>query len=253
MREGRAPTDNRRMRRAPRGPISLLGVYRKLVRRRGHAGWWPAQSAFEVCVGAILVQNTAWTNVEKALRVLRSRGLLSYEALSALSVGKIAPLIRSSGCFNVKARRLKAFLDFLGQEYGGRLDAMEAEEPRVLRAKLLAVPGIGPETADSIALYAAGRGLFVIDAYTRRVFSRLGVVGGDEPYDVLQRLFMEALPADAALYADYHAQIVLLAKDVCTRRPACAACPLESACPRVGVDAFREGLLVPERVASTVT
>src|SRR6185295_18136426 len=142
------------MRRASRGPIDLHDVYRTLVRRRGDAGWWPAESAFEVCVGAILVQNTAWTNVEKALSVLRSRGLLSYEALRALSAAEIAPLIRSSGCFNVKARRLRAFLDFLGQEYGGRLGAMEAEEPRALRAKLLAVPGIGPETADSIALYA---------------------------------------------------------------------------------------------------
>ena len=210
-------------------------VYRRLVRRRGHAGWWPAQSAFEVCVGAILVQNTAWTNVEKALEVLRARDLLSYEALSALSAGEIAPLIRPSGCFNVKARRLRAFLDFLGQEYGGRLEKMETEEPRLLRAKLLAVPGVGPETADSIALYAAGRRLFVIDAYTRRVFSRLGVVRGDEPYDALQRLFMDAVPADARLYGDYHAQIVLLAKDVCTRRPACEVCPLEAACPRMGV------------------
>jgi endonuclease-3 related protein len=241
------------MRRAPRGPIDLHDVYRRLVRRRGHAGWWPAESAFEVCVGAILVQNTAWTNVEKALAVLRSRDLLSYEALGALSAGEIAPLIRSSGCFNVKARRLRAFLDFLGREYGGRVEAMEAQEPARLRQQLLGVPGIGPETADSIALYAAGRGLFVIDAYTRRVFSRLGVVRGDETYDALQRLFMDALPADAALYADYHAQIVLLAKDVCTRRPACAICPLESSCRRVGVDAFRAGLLVPERVASTTT
>jgi endonuclease III related protein len=235
------------MRRASRGPIDLHDVYRKLVRRRGHAGWWPAQSAFEVCVGAILVQNTAWTNVEKALCVLRSRGLLGYEALSSLSAGEIAPLIRPSGCFNVKARRLKAFLDFVGREYGGRLDAMEAEEPRVLRAKLLAVPGIGPETADSIALYAAGRGLFVIDAYTRRVFSRLGAIRGDEPYDVLQRLFMDAVPADAGLYGDYHAQIVLLAKDVCTRRPACDACPLEVDCPRVGVVTLATGKALAAR------
>jgi endonuclease-3 related protein len=112
---------------------------------------------------------------------------------------------------------------------------MQAEEPDIVRAKLLAVPGVGPETADSIALYAAGRRLFVIDAYTRRVFSRLGAVRGDEPYDALQRLFMDALPAEAGLYGDYHAQIVLHAKDVCTRRPACAACPLEDGCPRVGV------------------
>ena len=114
---------------------------------------------------------------------------------------------------------------------------MEAEEPARLREKLLGVTGIGPETADSIALYAAGRRLFVIDAYTRRIFSRLGVIRGHEPYDAIQRLFMDALPADAGLYGDYHAQIVLLAKDVCTRRPSCAACPLEALCPRVGVTA----------------
>jgi len=223
------------MRRASRGPTSLGEVYGRLVRHRGHAGWWPAQSAFEVCLGAILVQNTAWTNVEKALEVLRSRRLLSYDALRQMPASEIAPLIRSSGCFNVKARRLRAFLDFLGREYGGRVRAMEAEEPRVLRAKLLAVPGIGPETADSIALYAAGQRLFVIDAYTRRVFARLGAVAGDEPYDVLQRIFMDALPSEARLYNDFHAQIVLLAKDVCTRRPTCAVCPLEDVCPRVGV------------------
>jgi endonuclease-3 related protein len=223
------------MRRAQRGPIDFHDVYRRLVSRRGPAGWWPAQTAFEVCVGAILVQNTAWTNVEKALAVLRSRRLLSYGALRDMPASEIAPLIRPSGCFNVKARRLRAFLDFLGREYGGRVDAMESEEPEALRAKLLDVPGIGPETADSIALYAAGRRLFVIDAYTRRVFSRLGAVRGDEPYDALQRLFMDGLPAEAGLYRDFHAQIVLLAKEVCTRRPACTVCPLGEACPRVGV------------------
>lgn len=223
------------MRRAPRGPIDFHDVYRKLLGRRGHAGWWPAETPFEVCVGAILVQNTAWTNVEKALAALRSRGRLSYEGLAALPADEIAPLVRSSGCYNVKARRLRAFLDFLGREYGGRVEAMRSEEPARLREKLLAVPGIGRETADSIALYAAGRPLFVIDAYTRRVFARLGVVRGDEPYDVLQRRFMDSLPADAALFNDFHAQIDLLAKEVCTKTPDCALCPLEAACARVGV------------------
>jgi endonuclease-3 related protein len=236
LRGGARGTDNRRMSRAARGPIDVREVYGHLLRRHGHAGWWPAQGAFEVCVGAILVQNTAWTNVARALDVLRSRGLLSYDAFGDLPAAEIAPLIRSSGCFNVKARRLRAFLDFLGGEYGGRVEAMASEEPRTLRAKLLAVPGIGRETADSIALYAAGRALFVIDAYTRRVFSRLGVVRGDEPYDVLQRVFMDALPPDAALYNDYHAQIVVLAKETCRARPICAACPLAELCPRVGLD-----------------
>src|SRR6266850_354452 len=163
------------------------------------------------------------------------RTIVACVALREMPAAEIAPLIRSSGCFNVKARRLRAFLDLLGREYGGQVQAMEGEAPHVLRAKLLAVPGIGPETADSIALYAAGQRLFVIDAYTRRVFARLGAVVGDEPYDVLQRIFMDALPSESRLYNDFHAQIVLLAKDVCTRRPTCGVCPLEEVCPRVGV------------------
>jgi endonuclease-3 related protein len=223
------------MRRARRGPIDFQEIYRRLLGRQGPGRWWPAESPFEVCVGAILVQNTAWTNVEKALSVLRSRGLLSFDALHPMLAADIAPLIRSAGCFNVKARRLRAFLDFLGREYGGRVEAMEAEEPRILREKLLGVPGIGRETADSIALYAAGRPLFVIDAYTRRVFGRLGAVQGDEPYDVLQRRFMDALPAEAPLFNEYHAQIVILAKEACRARPECAACPLDDLCPKIGV------------------
>ena len=188
-----------------------------------------------MCLGAILVQNTNWSNVEKSLAVLRGRGLLSFEALRGLAAEELAPIIRSSGCFNVKARRLRAFLDFLGREYAGRAESMAREEPWALRAKLLAVPGIGRETADSIALYAAGLPLFVVDAYTRRVFTRLGLVRGDEPYDILQQRFMGALPADAVLYNDYHAQVVMLAKDVCRARPRCKACPIDEACPKRGV------------------
>ena len=231
----RAP-DNGLVRRR-RGTLSLDEVYRRLRAARGPAGWWPARSAFEVCLGAILVQNTAWSNVEKSLAALRARGLMSFEAMRGLPAEELAPIIRSSGCFNVKARRLRAFLDFQEKEYGGRVRKMAREEPWTLRARLLAVPGIGRETADSIALYAAGLPLFVIDAYTRRVFSRLGLVRGDEPYDVLQRVFMEALPAEAALYNDYHAQVVILAKDVCRARPACGVCPLGEVCPRHGVKA----------------
>lgn len=215
--------------------MSLHEVYRRLRAARGPAGWWPARSAFEVCLGAILVQNTNWSNVEKSLAGLRARGLLSFEALRGLPAEELAPIIRSSGCFNVKARRLRAFLDFLEKEYGGHVRSMAREEPWALRAKLLAVPGIGRETADSIALYAASLPLFVVDAYTRRVFSRLGHVRGDEPYDVLQRMFMDALPAEAALYNDYHAQVVMLAKDVCRAKPACGSCPLEEGCRKRGV------------------
>jgi endonuclease-3 related protein len=209
-------------------------VYERLLRHRGPAGWWPAETPFEVCVGAILVQNTSWSNVDKALRSLRASGRLSYAGIAALGVHELAALVRPSGCYNVKARRLAAFVAFLGREHGGRVEAMAAADPATLRAKLLAVPGIGPETADSIALYAAGLPLFVIDAYTRRVFTRLGLIRGHEPYEALQRYFMDALPPHAALFSDYHAQIVTLAKDVCRPRPRCAECPLDPICPKVG-------------------
>jgi endonuclease III related protein len=210
-------------------------VYRRLLRRFGHAGWWPGETAFEVCLGAILVQNTAWTNVEKALALLRSHGLLEFAALDRLKADEIAPLIRASGYFRVKARRVRAFLDFLGGRYRGQAEAMSREQPLALREALLAVNGIGPETADSIVLYAAGKPLFVVDAYTRRIFARLGFVAGDEPYDDVQRFFMEHLPPDAALFNDFHAQVVTLGKQVCRPRPRCAECPLAELCPRRGV------------------
>ena len=220
-----------------RGGGALMAIYKRLRDARGHAGWWPGETPFEVCLGAILTQNTSWSNADKALGVLRKRGRLSYDALQACRPSRIAPLIRSSGYFNVKARRLAAFLRFLGREYGGRVEAMAAEGPAVLRAKLLAVTGIGRETADSIALYAAGLPLFVVDAYTRRMFTRLGLLTGDEDYDEIQRFFMDRLPADVALYNDYHAQIVLHGKDVCRTVPRCDVCPLDEVCPRQGVAA----------------
>lgn len=190
-----------------------------------------------MCVGAILTQNTAWSNVLKTLGALRERGLLSYRGLRGLPAARLAPLIRSSGTYNVKARRLAGFVAFLGSEYGGRVAAMSREDPWGLRAKLLAVPGIGRETADSMALYAARLPLFVVDAYTRRIFARLGMIGGHEPYDDVQRFFMENLPRDTALYSDYHAQIVRLAQTACRTRPVCGRCPLEDVCPRRGVKA----------------
>jgi len=243
------PKDTRRL---------LLHVYRRLRARYGHAGWWPGESAFEVCVGAILVQNTAWSNVERALASLRQRGFLSFEALHRRAPSRLAPLLRASGTFRVKARRLRAFLDFLGAEYGGTAEAMAAEHPARLREKLLAVAGIGPETADSIALYAAGHPVFVVDAYTRRVFSRLGLLGDEGPagrarptssgprgggprgarpdaYDRLQRFLTDHLPRDAALFNDYHAQLVRLGQEACRPRPRCADCPLDDLCPKRGV------------------
>jgi endonuclease-3 related protein len=217
----------------------LTDIYALLRRARGPAGWWPGETPFEVCLGAILVQNTSWTNVEKTLAGLRERGLLSFEALERLPASRLAPLLRSSGYFNVKARRVKAFLAFLKSEYGGRVERMAEEEPQALRAKLLAVNGIGPETADSILLYAAALPSFVVDAYTRRVFSRLGLLRGDESYAEIQSFFTERLPRDVSLYNDYHAQIVLLGKDTCRSRPRCAVCPLAARCRRRGLRRLR--------------
>jgi endonuclease III related protein len=212
----------------------LSGIYQRLLDRQGHSAWWPGESAFEVCLGAILTQNTAWTGAKKALAALGAEGLLSYEALRAVPVARLAALVRPSGTYKVKAARVTAFLDFLGREYGGRVEAMAAEDPWELRRKLLSVRGIGPETADAIALYAAGRPLFVVDAYTRRVFSRLGLLRGDEPYAEIQRFFMDRLPAEVGLFRDYHAQIVRLAKDVCRPRPRCDACALDEVCANGG-------------------
>jgi endonuclease-3 related protein len=213
----------------------LRRVYERLLRRFGHAGWWPGGTPFEVCLGAILTQNTSWSNVEKALAVLRDRDLLSFSALDRLSEGEIAPLIRSSGCFNVKARRVRAFLDFLGRTHGGRAEGMAGTPAPALREQLLAVPGIGPETADAIGLYAAGHPVFVVDAYTRRLLVRLGRIRGDESYAEVQRHVASSLPAHAALFNDYHAQIVQLGKRHCRVRPLCDGCPLEDLCPKRGV------------------
>ena len=215
--------------------VSLADVYELLHARFGPAGWWPADTAFEVCLGAILTQNTAWTNVEKALDAIRSRRLMSHRALFPLRHAALARLIRPSGTFQVKARRVRAFLDFLESEYGGVVERMASARVEVLRAALLRVHGIGPETADCIVLYAAGLPSFVVDAYTRRVFGRLGLLRGDESYEEVQRVFHASLPANAALFNDYHAQVVRLAKDVCRPRPLCASCPLDAVCAKVGV------------------
>jgi endonuclease-3 related protein len=223
----------------PATPAGLRQVYRRLLRCFGHAAWWPAETPFEVCVGAVLTQNTSWTNVEKALAELRRRDLLSPARLRAVPRARLARLIRSSGYFNVKARRLRAFLDFLHREYGGRVEGMTREDPRGLRAKLLEVDGIGRETADSIALYAAGHPLFVVDAYTRRIFARLGLLRGDETYDEVQEFFMARLRPNVSLYNDFHAQIVRLGKDVCRARPRCEDCPLGGLCPRKGAPPAR--------------
>jgi len=207
-------------------PRELIDVYHRLDRHYGDLHWWPGDSPLEVSVGAILTQNTAWSNVEKAIQRLKEKQVLGVRALGRLSVAHLAQLIKSAGYFNVKARRLKNFISFLRSRYRGSLDKMFSQDTARLREELLSVNGIGPETADSILLYAAERPVFVIDAYTKRIFSRHGVMPYAKSYDEFQQLFMKRLPPNVPLYNQYHALLVYSGKDFCRSRPLCEHCPL---------------------------
>ena len=215
-----------------RPSLTPAQVHDRLLVAYGPQGWWPGgPDPFEVIVGAILTQNTAWTGVERALAALRAAGALSPERMSALSEPELAELIRTSGTFRVKARRLRAFLDMLHVRFSGELGVLLALPADALRETLLAVRGIGPETADAIALYAGGKPAFVIDAYTRRIVDRLGLASAERSYNSYSELFTSALPEDAALYNEYHALLVEHGKRRCTRRaPRCAGCPLADGC-----------------------
>ena len=204
----------------------LDDTYRILDDHFGNLHWWPGDSPLEVIVGAILTQNTAWKNVEKAIAALRRHALLSVAALVEIPECELAGLIRPSGYYNVKARRLKAFFIFLRDEFRGSLEVMFSEDVPILRQKLLGIKGIGAETADSILLYAGGKPVFVVDAYTRRILSRHGIVATRSSYGEIQRLFMDRLPADAALFNQYHALIVYTGKNYCRKQPRCQECPL---------------------------
>ena len=204
-------------------------VYERLFARFGPQYWWPGDTPFEVVVGALLTQNTAWTNVERAIAALSQAGALSPEGIRELPETELAALIRSAGYFNQKARRLKGLVAFIYS--AGGLDALFSRPISRLREDLLGVTGVGPETADSILLYAAGMPSFGIDAYTRRVCSRLGLCPSDVTYDDLQALFATHLPIDVRLYNEYHALFVALGKDVCRpRSPRCSECPLADLC-----------------------
>jgi endonuclease-3 related protein len=209
----------------------LAEIYDRLFDHFGSQHWWPGDTPFEIIVGAILTQNTAWTNVEKAMANLKRARLLTPERLHRVSSARLAQLIRPSGYFNLKAKKLKAFTRFLFDEHHGRLAHLFKLEAMKLRDELLAVYGIGPETADSIILYAAHQPIFVIDTYTRRIFARLGLSDADATYDELQKMFTEHLPRDEKLFNEYHALIVALGKEVCQKRaPRCAICPLREIC-----------------------
>ncbi len=209
---------------------TLRRLFSVLYERLGPQGWWPARTPFEVVVGAILTQSVTWTNVERAIANLDARGLLTPEALRDVPLALLAELIRPAGYYNMKARKLKAFVEFLFAVHGGSLDSLFAQPLEVARAQLLGVYGIGPETADSILLYAGGLPTFVIDAYTRRILQRLGICSLSS-YEELRRFFMERLPADPVLYNEYHALLVAVGKDHCRKvRPRCTPCPARDLC-----------------------
>lgn len=210
----------------------LLAIYRCLYEAYGPQHWWPGDTPFEIVVGAILTQSAAWPNVEKAIANLKAADALSPQGLLRLPQGEVARLVYPAGYFNAKARKLKAFVQMLFAGYGGSLDALFALPLESLRQKLLSTHGIGWETADSIILYAAHKPIFVIDAYTRRLFSRLGLRPDRDDYRSWQVLFMDNLPPDVSLFNEYHALIVRQAKTVCRRLPLCAGCPLLPVCPR---------------------
>ena len=210
---------------------SLEDIYRRLLDGYGPQQWWPAEGPFEMMVGAILTQSAAWRNVEKAIANLKVAGAMSPAALRRLSRTELARLVRPSGYYNAKARKLKSLAHWLGETHRDDLAQMLAGEPVRLRGELLAVHGIGPETADSILLYGAGRPVFVIDAYTRRILGRLGLAPASSSYSALQALFTDNLPPNTKLFQEYHALLVALAKSACRRQPRCSDCCLNDICP----------------------
>ena len=206
---------------------SLQNIYKILFKSFGPQHWWPGETRFEVIVGAILTQNTNWKNVERALQNLKAAlKPFTPQALHGLNHSQLASLIKPAGYFNIKAKRLKNFLDFLFEEYGGKIARMGKEEMGLLRKKLLAVNGIGPETADSILLYAVDKPSFVVDAYTKRILYRHGLTGEKATYHEVQEMFVQSLPPHTVMFNEYHALIVKLGKDYCKTKPLCAQCPV---------------------------
>lgn len=205
----------------------LRRIYSRLYKHFGPQHWWPGETPFEVAVGAILTQNTNWGNVEKAIGNLKRERVLSPRTMHGLSVNKLASFIRPAGYFNIKAMRLKNFLSLLLLEYGGSMKKMQKEDLATIRERLLSVNGIGPETADSIILYALEKPVFVIDAYTKRVLSRHNIKAHDASYDEFQQFFHSGLNKDVQTFNEYHALFVRLAKDHCRTKPLCSGCPLE--------------------------
>lgn len=213
----------------------MRDVYQRLFETLGPQLWWPGETPFEVIVGAVLTQNTNWQNVEKAIRNLREAHLLEPAALYAVPADELEGLLRPAGYFRVKARRLRSLLTFLMDRYAGSLDAMFATGAATLREELLALNGIGPETADSILLYAGGMPVFVVDAYTHRILARHGWIDLEADYHQIQDFLQSCLPDDPALFNEFHALLVYVGKHYCRKRsPQCSECPLRDMLPDGG-------------------
>lgn len=208
---------------------ALLTLYENLFAAYGEQSWWPADTAFEVVVGAVLTQNAAWSNVEKAIDRLKRLNLLSLDGILASDHDTLADAVRPSGYFNIKARRLRNLCEYLAEQ--GGLEKFAQRELAAQREGLLSVNGVGCETADDILLYALERPVFVIDTYTRRLLERMNLAKGDEPYDELRLGFERALPSDVAMFKEFHALIVIHAKEACRKSPMCQACTIAVGCP----------------------
>jgi endonuclease-3 related protein len=209
----------------------LMSIYRALFRAYGPQHWWPGDTPFEVLIGAVLTQNTSWTNVEKAIANLKRERVLTFSQMLSVAPGKLALLIRPSGYFNIKTKRLRNLLSFIHTSYSGSLVRMFSTDPARLRQQLLEVNGIGQETADSILLYAGEKPFFVADAYTKRIFSRQGLIADNANYNTVQGLFMDNLTQNASFYNEYHALIVKIGKVHCKKvKPLCSDCPIHPKC-----------------------
>lgn len=208
-------------------PVTLEDVYARLSRHFGPTHWWPGDSPFEIAVGAILTQNTAWSNVERAIENLKRERLLEPRRMLTCEIATLELAIRPSGYFRQKAERLQVFCVYLMERYGGSMKRMARRPLAPLREELLALKGIGPETADDILLYACEKPVFVIDAYTRRILGRHQIADGNLPYEALRAYLERRLPADVELLKEYHGLIVYTGKDFCRKQPKCEGCPLQ--------------------------
>ena len=217
---------------------TLKEIYDLLYDAFGPQHWWPGETPFEIVVGAILTQNTSWTNVDKAIANLKSASVLTPEGFHRIDASALAGLIRPAGYYNIKAKRLKSFVDWLFDNYDGQLDILESIAINQLRSELLSIKGIGRETADSILLYALERPVFVVDTYTFRIVTRHRLIEPDADYEQLWELFESNLPEDTRLFNEYHALLVRTGKDFCKPKAKCPGCPLEKHPHSVEVERF---------------